>query len=48
MKKKKLVEVELSIKLDRRPTDAELDSLRKIFPKANLVCLEIWERETKI
>ena len=48
MKKKKLVEVKLYIILDRKPTEAELDGLRKIFPKANLGFHETWERETKV
>ena len=47
-KKRRLVEVQLSITLDRKPTEAELDGLKKIFPKANLTYLERWERETKI
>lgn len=48
MKKKKLVEVKLTVRLDRKPTEAELEGLRKVFPIARLSYLERWERETKI
>ena len=47
-KKRRLVEVHLFVTLDRKPTEAELDGLKKIFPKAHLTYLERWERETEI
>ncbi len=48
MKKKKLIEVKLSITLDRRPTTEELEGIRKLFPGCIIVSYEKWERETKI
>lgn len=45
MRKKKLVEVQVFVKLDRVPTEAELEGLRVLFPEATLGYLEKWERE---
>jgi len=52
MKKKKLVEVQLVITLDRKPTETELHDLlvftRNVFPRVTITYLEKWERETKV
>jgi len=48
MKKKKLVEVQVRILLDRQPTTEELESLRKLFPDTGIEIRELWERETRV
>lgn len=47
-KKKKPIGVLLTINLNRKPTEEELNDLRKIFPKEDISYQELWERETKI
>jgi len=48
MKKKKLVEVKVSITLDRAPTPLELEALRKVFPGVPISILSRWERDSQV
>ena len=48
MPKEKLIEILISISLDRKPTEAELADLRKVFPQAEISYQEWWGKETKV
>lgn len=48
MKKKKLVEVKVSVILDRKPTSEELVGLKKVFPNTPVSILERWERDNQV
>jgi len=48
MKKKKLVEIKVSVILDKAPTTLELEALRKVFPGVPISILSRWERDSQV
>ena len=48
MKKKKLIEVQIHILLDRQPTTEEREDLKKLFPDRVIEIHELWERESQV
>ena len=48
MKKKKLVEVKVSVTLEKAPTTLELQGLRKLFPGMQVSVTERWERVNQV